>query len=170
MYMIYQVEYGDTINSIANKTNTTADNIKNINGFKNNDDLIVGSLIIVPKSNDRIFENYKVKSGDSIYSIARFYNVDPETLLMLNGLNKNDYIYPNQEIIVPLQGVSIYVTKAGDTVDSIINNLGIDANTLNNQNRKLFVVEDQLIVNKKEIKWEISLFFLFKIRYNYFRI
>ena len=30
MYMIYQVEYGDTIDIIANKTGTTRDNIKNI--------------------------------------------------------------------------------------------------------------------------------------------
>ena len=150
MYKIYQVEYGDTIATIANKTNTTSDNIKNINGINNDSELVVGSLIIVPKESERVFENYKVKAGDSIYSIARIYNVDPDTLLMLNGLNKNDYIYPNQEIIVPLKGVTIYVTREGDTIDGIINNLGIDANTLNKQNKRIFVMEDQLIVNKKE--------------------
>ncbi len=150
MYKIYQVEYGDTIDSIATKTNTSNDNIKNINGLNSNSDLVVGSLIIVPKETDRVFENYKVKTGDTIYSIARTYNVDPDTLLMLNGLNKNDYIYPNQEIIVPLKGVTIYVTRSGDTIDGIINNLGIDANTLNNQNKRIFVMEDQLIINKKE--------------------
>ena len=149
MYKIYQVEYGDTIDLIANKTGTTKDNIKNINGINSDADLVVGGLIIVPKDSDRVFENYKVKAGDTIYSIARAYNADPDTLLMLNGLNKNDYIYPNQEIIVPLKGVSIYVTKSGDTIDGIINNLGIDANDLNAQNKRIFVMEDQLIVNKK---------------------
>ena len=149
MYKIYQVEYGDTIDLIASKTNTTSDNIKNINGFNSEADLIVGSLIIVPKEKEMSFENYKVKQGDSIYSIARFYNVDPNTLLLLNGLNKNDYIYPNQEIIVPLKDITIYITKEGDTIDQIINNLGIDANTLNKNNKRIFVVEDQLIVNKK---------------------
>ena len=54
------------------------------------------------------------------------------------------------KIIVPLKGVSIYVTREGDTIDAIINNLGIDANTLNTQNKRIFVMEDQLIVNKKE--------------------
>ena len=95
------------------------------------------------------FENYIVKAGDSIYSIARMYNTNPDTLLLLNGLNKDDYIYPNQEIIVPLNGVMVYVTKEGDTIDYIINNLGIDANELNKQNKKIFVISDQLIVNKK---------------------
>lgn len=150
MYKIYQVEYGDTIASIANKTNTTSDNIKKINGINNDSNLVVGSLIIVPKENDKIFESYKVKQGDSIYSIARMYNVSPDLLLMLNGLSKNEYIYPEQEIMVPLAGFDVYITKAGDSIDSIINNLGIDANTLNKQNKKIFVVEEQLIINEKE--------------------
>ena len=150
MYKIYQVEYGDTIDIVANKTNTTIENIKKINDINNDSDLVVGSLIIVPKETNRVFENYKIKQGDSIYSIARAYNVDPDTLLMLNGLNKNEYIYPNQEIIVPIKDVSIYVTKPGDTIEGIINNLGIDANALNKQNDKIFVMEDQLIVSKKE--------------------
>ena len=152
MYKIYQVEYGDTIEIIAKKTNTTPENIKMINDIKTNSELMVGSLIIVPKEEERLFENYIVKSGDTIYSIAKMYDVNPNTLLMLNGLNKDDYIYPNQEITVPLRDVTIYITKEGDTVDFIISNLGIDANTLNNQNKRIFVMEDQLIINKKEQK------------------
>lgn len=150
MYKIYQVEYGDTIDIIANKTNTTKENIKSINDIENDSDLVVGGLIIVPKQKRMNFENYKVKQGDSIYSIARMYNVDPDILLMLNGLNKNEYIYPNQEIMVPLRDISVYITKQGDTLDKIINNFGIDANSLNNQNKTIFVMEDQLIINKKD--------------------
>ena len=149
MYRIYQVEYGDTIDSIAKKTNTTSSNIKNINGIDDDENLIVGSLIIVPRESSQVFETYKVKQ-DSIYSIARKYNVDPETLLLLNGLDKDQYIHPNQELTVPNPDVVVYVTKAGDTVDAIINNLGIDANTFNKENERIFVMEDQLVVHKKE--------------------
>ncbi|MBQ2947111.1 MAG: LysM peptidoglycan-binding domain-containing protein [Bacilli bacterium] len=150
MYKIYQVEYGDTIDIIASKTGTTRDNIKNINGFNSDGDLVVGSLIIVPKNENQVFQTYKVKRGDSIYSIARAYNVDPSTLLLLNGLNKDDMIYPEQEITIPKNGVVVYVTRQGDTINGIINNLGIDANTLNKENQRLFVLEDQLVVHKKE--------------------
>ena len=150
MYKIYQVEYGDTIESIATKTGTTPNNIKNINGLNSNSDLVVGSLIIVPKEENQLFENYTVKRGDSIYSIAKTYNVDPSTLLLLNGLNKDDYIYTNQNITVPKNGVVVYVTRQGDTVGGIINNLGIDANTFNRENERIFVIEDQLVVHKKE--------------------
>ena len=150
MYRIYQVEYGDTIDKIASKTGTTASNIKNINGFDSDSDLVVGSLIIVPRQESQAFQIYIVKQGDTMYSIARTFDVNPDTLLILNGLNKNDYIYPNQEIIVPMENVDVYVTKSGDTLSYIIDNLGIDANTLNKENDKIFIVEDQLIVHKKE--------------------
>ena len=150
MYKIYQIEYGDTIEGIANKTGTTPDNIKIINGFKGDKDLVVGSLMIVPRSENPLFQSYVVKQGDSIYSIARSFNVNPDTLLLLNGLNKNDYIYPNQEITIPLKDVTVYITKEGDTIDFIINNLGIDANTLNKENKRILVLEDQLIIHKKE--------------------
>lgn len=149
MYKIYQVEYGDTIDLIASKTGSTRDTIKNINGFNNDADLVVGGLIIVPKEQNQVFETYNVKRGDSIYSIARAYNVDPSTLLLLNGLNKDDMIYPNQEITVPKSSVVVYVTRRGDTINGIVNNLGIDANTLNKENERIFVVEDQLVVHKK---------------------
>lgn len=150
MYKIYQVEYGDTIDIIANKIGSTKDIIKNINGFISDADLVVGSLIIVPKDENQLFDTYTVKRGDSVYSIARAYGVDPSTLLLLNGLNKDDIIYPNQEITVPKKGVAVYVTKEGDTVDFIINNLGIDANTFNKENGSIFVLGDQLVVHKKE--------------------
>ena len=150
MYTIYQVEYGDTIDGIARKTNTTSDDIKSLNGFNNESDLVVGSLIIVPRMQSQVFETYRVNPGDSIYAIAKMYNVDPDTLLMLNGLNKSDYIYPNQEITVPSRDVVVYVTKEGDTIDAIINNLGVDANTFNKENERIFVVSDQLVVHKKE--------------------
>lgn len=150
MYKIYQVEYGDTIDIIANKTSTTSDNIKKINGFNSDKDLVVGSLIIVPKNNNEYFKTYIVQSGDSIYSIAKLYNIDPSTLLMLNGLNKSDYIYPNQELTIPSDDIDIYITKDGDTIDYIINNFGISAEELNKENEKIYVLEDQLIIHKKD--------------------
>ena len=150
MYKIYQVEYGDTIDTIARKTGTTIDNIKNINGFNSDSDLVVGSLIIVPRGENQIFQSYVVQKGDSIYSISKMFDVDPDTILLLNGLNKSDYIYPNQELTIPSSDVILYVTKSGDTIEFITNNLGIDANKLNEENNKIFVMEDQLIVHKKE--------------------
>ena len=150
MYKIYQVEFGDTLEGIARKTGSTIDNIKRINGFSSDEDIVVGSLIVVPKMENMYFQKYIVKTGDNVYSIARTFEVDPNTILLLNGLNKNDYIYPNQELTIPTSDIVLYITKEGDTLKFITNNLGIDSNTLNSENDKVFVVPDQLIVHKKE--------------------
>ncbi len=149
MYKIYQIEYGDTLDTIAIKTNTTVDNLKMINGIDNDYNIGVGNLIIVPNSND-IFQIYKVGVGDTIYSISRKYNVDPAILFAINGLNKDDYIYPNQEIMIPSENVMVYITRENDTVEDVLNNLGVDIGTLINENDKIFVLEDQLMIHRKD--------------------
>ena len=150
MYKIYQIEYGDTLDTIATKTNTTVDNIKMINGITDDYEIYVGNLIIVPNETNDIFTTYVVQNGDNIYTISRMYNIDPTTLLMINGLNKDDYIYPNQEIMVPNDDVSIYITKEGDTIDMVLDNFGIDIETLIKENNKIFLETEQLLVHKKE--------------------
>lgn len=151
MYKIYQIEYGDTLDIIANKTNTTVNDLKMINGITDDYEVGVGNLIIVPNTESEIFTTYIVKNGDTMYSIARMYNIDPDTLLKLNGLNKDDYIYPNQEITIPREDVDVYITMENDTVLDVLNNLGVDIVTLARDNDKIYVLEDQLMVHKKEI-------------------
>lgn len=149
MYRIYQVEYGDTLDKIANKVGSSPDDIKTINGFNSDADLIVGSLIVVPKEENQVFSSYKVKKGDSIYSISKMFDISPDTLLLINGLNKDEYIYPGQDLMIPNSNYVVYVTKDGDTLDAIIKNFRMDANTLNSENERIFVMPDQLIAHKK---------------------
>lgn len=150
MYKIYQIEYGDTLDLIALKTNTTIDELKRINGINNNYDISVGELIIVPNNDNEMFSTYIVNTGETLWSIAQSNNIDIDTLLKLNGLDEKDYIYPNQEIIIPNSNVDIYITKYNDTVQDVLSNLGVDIVTLANENNKIFVVEDQLMLHKKE--------------------
>ncbi len=150
MYKIYQIEYGDTLDIIANKVNTTVDNLKMINGIDEND-IMAGNLIIVPNNTSELFTMYTVKKGDTIYNIAAMYNIDPNTLLKLNGLNKDDYIYPGNELTIPNENVDVYITNENDTVVDVLNNLGVDIMTLARENNKIYVLEDQLMVHKKEI-------------------
>lgn len=134
MYKIYQVQ-NETLEDIANKLNTTVDEIVKLNGTSN---IVPGSYIIVPTNKE--FTTYIVKQGDNIYSIAKNNGVDYETLLKINGLDPNDYIYPNQEIIIPNRRV--YVTKENDTIRDIINKLNIkDIKNIED----LYLVKDQMI-------------------------
>ena len=40
-------------------------------------------------------------------------------LAQLNGINKSDYIYPNQTLLIPKAGSILYITAAGDTLSEI---------------------------------------------------
>ena len=146
MYDIYQIEEGDTLEIIAQKTNTTVDNLRDINRVIN---VVPGAYIIVPTVENELFEMYTVRQGDNLYKIAQEIGINAEDLIMLNGLNKDDYIYPNQQLIIPKQMIDIYITKDGDTVDTLVRRFNTDYETLINENRKLMIMPDQLVILKK---------------------
>ncbi len=104
---------------------------------------------IIPDNSKKYFEYYTVRKGDSIYEIARRYNINPDLLASLNGLNNSDYIYPNQTILIPKSNYSYYITKAGDTIDSVINMLEVDRNKFFKDNNVIYLLEGQLLVKEK---------------------
>lgn len=144
MYDVYQIQVGDTIDTIANRYNTTREVIRNLNP---NSGFGVGTTIIVPKMNE-YFEMYNIQKGDSLYEIARRYNTDYNLLAMLNGLNVADYIYPNTTIMVPKRDVKYYITKENDTLNSVKELLGSEINNLIRENNNIYLKEGQLIVYK----------------------
>ena len=144
MYDIYQIQVGDTIDSLANKYNTSRELLKQLNP---NSTFAVGTTIIVPKINE-YFEIYTIKKGDTLYEIARKYNTDYNILALLNGLNVNDYIYPNTTILVPKKDVKYYITKDNDTLSSVNRLLQSNINNLLKQNNNIYLKEGQLIVYK----------------------
>ena len=140
MYQIYQVGMDETIETIANKLGITIDELKRINGIGNNVNLMEGSYLIIPNNNmNQDYTKYIVKQEDNMYAIAKNNNIDLDTLLSINGLNKNDYIYPNQEILIPNNRT--YITKENDTVNDIINKLNINLDKIGD----LYLIQDQMI-------------------------
>ena len=149
MYSIYQIMFGDTLDSIAKRFNTTVDKLREINSRINMEN---GAYIVVPAFSDDAFEMYVVKNGDTLYGIAREYNIDVNDLVALNGLNKTDYLYPNQEIMVPTGKASIYITKQGDTIDKVLINFNTAYDELKRQNKNLYLAPDQIITFRDNIK------------------
>ena len=144
MYDVYQVQIGDTIDTIAGRYNTTREVIRNLNP---NSSFGVGTTIIIPKVSE-YFEMYNIQKGDSLYEIARRYNTDYNLLAMLNGINTTDYIYPNTTIMVPKRDVKYYITKENDTLNSVNKLLGSDINNLLRENNNIYLKEGQLIIYK----------------------
>ncbi|MBQ3142042.1 MAG: LysM peptidoglycan-binding domain-containing protein [Bacilli bacterium] len=92
---------------------------------------------------------YVIKSGDTLYKIAKDYNLNPKLIAELNGLKYDEYIYPNQTIILPKKGVQYYITKEGDTLKSVVNIFGANKEALVNQNETIYLLDGQMIFYKE---------------------
>ena len=149
MYDKYEVKENDSLKSIAEKFNTSVDVLKSINNIYFDSDIRQGMDLIVPKNKEQYFNYYTIESGDSLYGIAQKYNINPTLLANLNGINMNDYIYPNQEILIPKSGYSYYITAEGDTLETVADMFKISKDSLVNQNDSIYLLKDQILVARR---------------------
>ena len=149
MFERYILREGENLFNVANKYNTTTNVISNLNNISGIDDLREGIELIVPVNSKEYFNYYVVESGDSLYNIARKYNINPELLANLNGLNFDDYIYPNQQLLIPKSDYAYYITADGDTLDEVINVFNSNKDKFLNENKTIYLMAGQLLVNKK---------------------
>jgi len=141
----YIVQKGDNLYSIAKKYNTTIDNIKRLNNLSNNL-LSVGQKLII-KNIPSYGNNYIVVNGDTLYSIARRYNVSVDYLKKINNLNSNN-ITIGQILNIPNSNNIEYIVNRGDTLYSIAKKYGINVKDIMNLNN---LKSDKISINQKLI-------------------
>ena len=152
---IYIVKKGDSLYSIANKYNTTVDELKRINNLTSNI-LSIGQVLKLPSdkaSNVEKEENtisYTVQKGDSLYSIARKYDTTIDRIKDLNNLTTN-LLSIGQVLLIPTDTnlETTYTVKKGDSLYSIAKkyNTTVDRlKQLNNLTSNLLSIGQILIV------------------------
>lgn len=145
MYEVYTVKSGDTLSSISSYYGMNENELRRINGFSPIDEVVASSLIVVPVRGKRNYQYYTVKKGDSIYEIAKNKGIDYHLLLQLNGLEKDDYIYPNQSLMLPADDVSLYLVKENETLNDILKKFNVSIEELMKGNEKIYLREGQLL-------------------------
>jgi len=150
----YIVKKGDTLYSIARKYNISVNELKSLNNLTSNT-LSIGQVLTVPNVNTAptppvIANTYTVKSGDTLYSIARKYNISLNELKNANNLTSNT-LSINQELVIPGNSPSneTYTVKSGDTLYSIARNFNVSVNdlkTLNNLSTTLLSIGQTLLI------------------------
>jgi LysM repeat protein len=83
----YTVKKGDSLYTIANRYNTSVDNIKSLNNLVTNN-LSIGQVLKIPNISNTT-QTYIVKKGDNLYSIARKFNVSVDSIKRKNNLKTN---------------------------------------------------------------------------------
>lgn len=92
---------------------------------------------------------HRVSAGETIYSIAEYYGVSPESITANNQLQNPDSLVVGQTIVI-LYPKSVYTVQAGDTLESISRKTGVPVITLRRNNpivnSGLYIYEGQTIV------------------------
>ena len=133
----YVVKKGDSLWSIARANGLTVDELKSLNNLSSNV-LHVGDTLLISSADstgdDGNDNYYVVKSGDTLWSIARKYNLSVNELKALNNLSSNA-LSVGQRLIVGKESSNDYVVSAGDTLWAIARKFNVsvdDIKALNN--------------------------------------
>lgn len=104
--IIYTVERGNTLFQISRAYNVTVESLVELNNISNPNLIYPGEKIKI-KGSDSDFLNpmtntndeyYIVKSGDTLYSIARMYGITVTQILQNNSISNPNLIFPGQRI------------------------------------------------------------------------
>ena len=132
------VVQGYSDNTFRPNNNITVSELKEYNNLTSNV-LSIGQRLIIKKK-DLINDNtYIVKKGDTLYSIARIYNINVNDIKRINNLTDNNLAI-GQKLILPIfdsgenMNLQTYTVKKGDTLYNIAKNYNVSVSELKNIN------------------------------------
>ena len=129
-YVVYTVKKGDSLWEIANQYGVSVNDIANYNNLGTTL-LQIGQQLLIPSvtlDSDEII--YVVKPGDSLWSIAKKYNITVNELKDANNLSSNMLSIGQQLIIPETSEYETYVVKSGDSLWKIAQNYDVNVNDL----------------------------------------
>ena len=98
---IYIVKRGDTLSQIAMDFGTTVNAIAVRNNIANVNLIYTGQVLIIPsRSVNTNYITYKIKRGDTLWSISRRYGVSIAYLVKLNRIKNPNLIYAGSNILI----------------------------------------------------------------------
>jgi membrane-bound lytic murein transglycosylase D len=127
-FYTYKVKSGDTLWAIAKKNQKHVGFIAKVNGLSSPYCIKPGQKLLIPYTwpqtrlyaqRDKKIESFKtiytVKSGDTLWDIARLFNISVEVLKRANKVK--GLIHPGDQLFIPLsQKIIVYEVKKGDTL------------------------------------------------------
>jgi len=162
---LHKVVSGESIATIAKKYKTQPIVIRDMNNL-GSDHLVIGAEIRVPTAvvnlpakvmlaaarvdgrgnrSGRRPAVHVVRSGDSLWRIAKRHRMDVNTLARLNGMGANDMLRTGQKLVLnrgssggggssSSGGAKTYKVRSGDTLSRIAKSFGVSVNDIVNWN------------------------------------
>jgi membrane-bound lytic murein transglycosylase D len=107
--IVYRVRAGETLSSIARRHGMPVSTLAHLNNMETGDSLVKGQRLVLKASSRRYRDEgvrsgrrvlYTVRSGDTVYSISRQFQVSVPQLKTWNGLNRHHQIRAGQRLVM----------------------------------------------------------------------
>jgi len=107
--IVYRVRAGETLNSIARRHGMPVSTLARLNNLGAQDTLVKGQRLVIKASARRLRDEgivsgrrllYTVRSGDTVYSISRQFQVSVSQLKSWNGLNEHHQIKAGKRLVM----------------------------------------------------------------------
>ncbi len=166
LYTRHKVRRGETLSTIARKYGTSVKAIQQANNMGRRTLIRERSYLIIPMSSyfPKDFKaqsskkykrgekiSYRVRRGDTLYSIARRYNTNVKSILLWNNISESKILYPGDRLTI-YAGIRetsdslsaqankkgkkiVYTVKKGDCLYNIARSHNVSIKKLCNWNR-----------------------------------
>jgi murein DD-endopeptidase MepM/ murein hydrolase activator NlpD len=131
-FITHKVTKGDTLWSITKQYNISLESILVLNNIKDKDALSIGQIVKIYQDNLSAadYAMHTVKKGDTLWSIARQYNLSLDLILATNNIANSELISIGQEMKIPS-----HIDAVAET--NIVDQAVVNENDSNNSNSSI---------------------------------
>ena len=99
---IYVVKYGDNLFRLGQQFGVTVDELMTANHLADQQRILVGQELVIPRPEEGPDSlTYTARWGDTLWSIARVFKVDMDTLATANKITDPNALKAGQELVIP---------------------------------------------------------------------
>ncbi len=141
--IVHVVVSGDTLWKIAQKYKTTIQEIAALNSIDPNQYLYIGQRLTMPANATTPAPpqpapanqvTYVVQAGDTLWKIAQKYGTTVQSIIALNNIDPNKYLYVGQKLLIPAASSqpnqTVHIVQSGDTLWKISVKYGISISAI----------------------------------------
>ncbi len=148
----HTIKSGETLYSIAHKNHTTIDEVRAANNLKKGETLKLGTVLAVPQNTyfpDKKIVKHTIKSGETLFTIARKHKTSVDKVRESNGLKLDDTLKVGKVLTIaentyfPTEGkkqapkpskIAKHTIKSGETLFTIARKYGSSVKDVREKN------------------------------------